>query len=149
MQSLATQVLEEKADHFFGNAGSDGFIEAFKLAEHFASSARSDGAVQDAFVEPAGQDLLAGRLLAAALQHRPITQVLTWLSEPTNQEPVNCRSDSKDDYRCGPGHLYPLWDLLLRTTEGQRGPQRGCPLRLGVATTRPRGQGMGTMDQTV
>ena len=64
-------------------------VKAFKLAEHFASSARADGAVQDAFFEPAGQDLLAGMLPAAALQHRPITQVFTWLSEPTNQEPVD------------------------------------------------------------
>ena len=64
-------------------------VKAFRLAEHFASSARADGAVQDAFFEPAGQDLLAGMLLAAALQHRPITQVFTWLSEPTNQEPVD------------------------------------------------------------
>jgi len=64
-------------------------VKAFKLAEHFASSARADGAVQDAFFEPAGQDLLAGMLLAAALQNRPITQVFTWLSEPTNQEPVD------------------------------------------------------------
>jgi hypothetical protein len=63
--------------------------KAFKLAEHFASSARADGAVQDAFFEPAGQDLLAGMLLAAALSHRAITQVFTWLSEPTNQEPVD------------------------------------------------------------
>jgi len=64
-------------------------VKAFKLAEHFASSARADGAVQDAFFEPAGQDLLAGMLLGAALQNRPITQVFTWLSEPTNQEPVD------------------------------------------------------------
>ena len=64
-------------------------VKAFKLAEHFSSSARADGAVQDAFFEPAGQDLLGGMLLAAALQHRPITQVFTWLSEPTNHEPVD------------------------------------------------------------
>jgi len=64
-------------------------VKAFKLAEHFASSARADGAVQDAFFEPAGQDLLAGMLLAAAVRNRPITQVFTWLSEPTNQEPVD------------------------------------------------------------
>ena len=64
-------------------------VKAFKLAEHFASSARADGAVQDALFEPAGQDLLAGMLLAAALSHRPITQVFTWLSEPTNQQPAD------------------------------------------------------------
>ncbi len=64
-------------------------VRAFRLAEHFASSARADGAVQDAYFEPAGRDLLAGMLLAAALQDRPITQVFEWLSEPTNQEPVD------------------------------------------------------------
>jgi len=64
-------------------------VRAFRLAEHFASSARADGAVQDAYFEPAGRDLLAGMLLAAALQKRPITQVFEWLSEPTNQEPVD------------------------------------------------------------
>jgi type IV secretory pathway TraG/TraD family ATPase VirD4 len=64
-------------------------VRAFRLAEHFASSARADGAVQDAYFEPAGRDLLAGMLLAAALQERPVTQVFEWLSEPTNQEPVD------------------------------------------------------------
>lgn len=64
-------------------------VRAFRLAEHFASSARADGAVQDAYFEPAGRDLLAGMLLAAARQGRPITQVFEWLSEPTNQEPVD------------------------------------------------------------
>jgi len=66
-----------------------GDVKAFKLAEHFASSARADGAVQDAFFESAGQDLLAGMLLAAALGRRPITQVFIWLSEPANEEPVD------------------------------------------------------------
>lgn len=63
-------------------------VRAFKLAEHFASSARADGAVQDAYFEPAGQDLLAGMLLAAALRGDPITQVFEWLSQPTNEAPV-------------------------------------------------------------
>lgn len=64
-------------------------VKAFKLAEHFASSARADGSVQDAYFEPAGRDLLAGMLLAAALGRKPITQVFTWLSEPTNEEAVD------------------------------------------------------------
>lgn len=64
-------------------------VKALTLAEHFASAARADGAVQDAFFAPAGQDLLAGMLLAAALQHKPITQVFTSLSEPMNLEPVD------------------------------------------------------------
>jgi TraM recognition site of TraD and TraG len=45
--------------------------------------------VQDAFFEPAGQDLLAGMLLAAALGRKRITQVFTWLSEPTNEQAVD------------------------------------------------------------
>ncbi|MBX3196227.1 MAG: type IV secretory system conjugative DNA transfer family protein [Microbacteriaceae bacterium] len=64
-------------------------VRAFKLAEHFASSSRADGARQDAFFEPAGRDLLAGMLLAAALDGVPITRVFEWLSQPTNQTPVD------------------------------------------------------------
>jgi len=64
-------------------------VKAFKLAEHFASSARADGAKTDAFFDPAGQDLLAGMLLAAALQGVPITRVFEWLSDPNDEEPAH------------------------------------------------------------
>ena len=50
---------------------------------------RPVGARTDAYFEPAGQRLLANLLLAAALAERPLTQVYLWLSDPTDDEPVD------------------------------------------------------------
>ena len=63
-------------------------VRAAKLAEHFANGSRDPGAKTDAFFDPAGQDLLAGLLLAAALDQRPLTQVYTWLTRPKDDEAV-------------------------------------------------------------
>jgi type IV secretory pathway TraG/TraD family ATPase VirD4 len=63
-------------------------VRAAKMAEHFASGSRDPGARTDAFFEPSAQDLLAGLLLAAALDGRPITDVYRWLTRPTDKEPV-------------------------------------------------------------
>lgn len=68
-------------------------VRASKLAEHFASGSRDAGARTDAFFDSAGQDLLAGLLLAAALGNRPITDVYVWLTEPTNEIPVDILRD--------------------------------------------------------
>ncbi|BDZ44018.1 hypothetical protein GCM10025865_33600 (plasmid) [Paraoerskovia sediminicola] len=64
-------------------------VRAAKLAEHFASGARDPGARTDAYFDPAGQDLLAGLLLAAALDGRPITAVYTWLTRPSDETAVD------------------------------------------------------------
>lgn len=64
-------------------------VRAAKLAEHFASGSREPGARTDAYFDPAGQDLLAGLLLAAALDNRPITNVYTWLTRPTDETAVD------------------------------------------------------------
>ncbi|MBO0811661.1 MAG: type IV secretory system conjugative DNA transfer family protein [Microlunatus sp.] len=64
-------------------------VKAARLAEHFAAGTREPGARTDAFFDPAGQDLLAGLLLAAALEHLPITQVYTWVTRPTDETPVD------------------------------------------------------------
>ncbi|MBW9211755.1 TraM recognition domain-containing protein [Mumia sp. zg.B21] len=64
-------------------------VRAAKLAEHFASGSREAGARTDAYFDSAGQDLLAGLLLAAALDHRPITDVYTWLTRPTDETSVD------------------------------------------------------------
>ncbi|WP_248243253.1 type IV secretory system conjugative DNA transfer family protein [Microbacterium kunmingense] len=64
-------------------------VRAAKLADHFASGSRDPGAKTDAYFDPAGQDLLAGLLLAAALDARPITDVYTWLTRPTEEEPIS------------------------------------------------------------
>lgn len=68
-------------------------VRAAKLAEHFAAGSRDPGAKTDAYFDPAGQDLLAGLLLAAALDNRPITAVYTWLTRPTNDEAVDILRD--------------------------------------------------------
>lgn len=60
-------------------------VRAQKLAEHFAAGSRDPGAKTDAYFDPAGQDLLAGLLLAAALDHRAITDVYTWLTRPMDR----------------------------------------------------------------
>ncbi len=64
-------------------------VRAAKLAEHFATGSRDPGAKTDAYFDPAGQDLLAGLLLAAALDSRPITAVYTWLTRPTDETAVD------------------------------------------------------------
>lgn len=63
-------------------------VRAAKLAEHFAAGSRDPGARTDAFFDPAGQDLLAGLLLAAALDGRPLTDVYTWLTRPKDETAV-------------------------------------------------------------
>lgn len=63
-------------------------VRAAKLAEHFAAGSRDVGARTDAYFDPAGQDLLAGLLLAAALDRRPITDVYTWLTRPADDRAV-------------------------------------------------------------
>ncbi|WP_427019535.1 type IV secretory system conjugative DNA transfer family protein (plasmid) [Pseudarthrobacter sp. P1] len=64
-------------------------VRAARLADHFAAGSRGPDAKTDAYFDPAGQDLLAGLLLAAALDGRPITQVHTWLTRPTDDEAVD------------------------------------------------------------
>ena len=59
-------------------------VRAAKMAEHFATGSRDAGARTDAYFDNAGQDLLAGFLLAAALDDRPITTVYTWLTQPSD-----------------------------------------------------------------
>lgn len=61
--------------------------KARKLADHFASGSRDPDASSDAFFDPAGQDLLANLLLAAATAKMPVTQIYTWLSNPKDDTP--------------------------------------------------------------
>lgn len=63
-------------------------VKAAKLAEHFSAGSAAPGAKTDAYFTPAGEDLLAGLLYAAALDRRPITDVYAWITRPTNDEPA-------------------------------------------------------------
>jgi len=64
-------------------------VKAAKLAEHFASGSRAGDARADPYFDNAGQDLLAGFLLAAALAELPITKVFTWTTMPGEETPVD------------------------------------------------------------
>ncbi|PPK93166.1 TraM-binding TraD/TraG-like protein [Kineococcus xinjiangensis] len=64
-------------------------VRASVLAELFATASREPGARTDAFFDPAGRELLAGLLLAAALDARPLDQVYLWLTDPTDDEPAD------------------------------------------------------------
>ena len=68
-------------------------VKAARLAEHFATGSRPAGARTDAFFDPAGQDVLAALLLAAASDGRPITDVYRWLSRPTDDTGVDILRD--------------------------------------------------------
>ncbi|MEU4345360.1 TraM recognition domain-containing protein [Nocardia sp. NPDC023852] len=63
-------------------------LRAAQLAGHFADGDDGQDAKRDAFFDPAGEDLLAQLLLAAALADRPISQVWEWLTAETNTEPA-------------------------------------------------------------
>ena len=68
-------------------------VRAARLAEHFASGSRDTNARTDAFFDNSGRDLLAGLLLAAALDDRPITDVYRWLTRPTDDTPMRICQD--------------------------------------------------------
>lgn len=89
------QICEEPADWYWNPLSYvTDEVQAAQLAQHFASGSRDPGAKTDAYFDPAGQGLLAGLLLAAAMDHRPITDVYTWLTQPTNSEPVRILKDA-------------------------------------------------------
>ncbi|WP_104135171.1 type IV secretory system conjugative DNA transfer family protein [Cryobacterium sp. Y62] len=64
-------------------------VKAAKLAEHFATGSRAGDSRADPYFDNAGQDLLAGFLLAAAVAGLPITKVFTWTTTPGDETPVD------------------------------------------------------------
>jgi type IV secretory pathway TraG/TraD family ATPase VirD4 len=63
-------------------------VRAHKLAKVWMDSSGPANAKRDAYFDSAGPNLLAGLLLAAALDNRPITQVFLWLTKPKNREAI-------------------------------------------------------------
>ncbi len=63
-------------------------VRASELADVFALASRDPGARTDAFFDTAAQNVIAELLLAASLDGRSLTQVYLWLTNPTNEEPV-------------------------------------------------------------
>ena len=90
-------------------------VKAEILADIFASASRDPGARTDGYFEPAGQQLLANLLLAAALARASITQVYLWLSNPTDDEPVAVLQE----------HGFALLAAALHAVIGAPEKQRG------------------------
>ncbi|MBT2418032.1 type IV secretory system conjugative DNA transfer family protein [Streptomyces sp. ISL-22] len=105
--------------------------KARKMAAHFALGSRDHGARTDAFFEPAGQDLLAGLLLAAAEAKEPITQVYTWLTRPKDDTPVRILR--------GYGHVLPAESVegVITAPEKQRGGIYGTAMQMASCLVNP------------
>jgi len=90
-------------------------VKAARLADVFALATRDPGARTDAFFDPAGQDLIAALLLAAALEHRALTQVYLWLTRPNDDEPVKILEEYHVD------ELAASLQAVINAPEKQRG----------------------------
>ncbi len=76
-----------------GEDGGAGAQErAAELAGHFAAGGEADK--RDAFFDPEGEDLLAGLILAAAVDKKPITQVFEWVTSAHEDAPVRILRDA-------------------------------------------------------
>ena len=104
-------------------------VKATILADHFSASNRSADSKTDAFFEPAGRDLLAGLLLAAALDERPITDVYRWLTRPKDDAAVDILMR----------HDYPLTADqvagVIESPEKQRGGVYGTARQMASCLT--------------
>ncbi len=58
------------------------------IADVFASASRPPNATRDSYFDPAGEELLATYLLAAAAGKEPITAVYAWLTNDRDDTPV-------------------------------------------------------------
>jgi len=90
-------------------------VKAARLADVFALSNREPGARTDAFFDPAGQDLVANLLFAAALARRPLTQVYLWLTRPNDDEAVKILEEH------GLEQLAAALQAVINAPERQRG----------------------------
>ncbi|MGX2993617.1 type IV secretory system conjugative DNA transfer family protein [Streptomyces sp. JNUCC 64] len=105
--------------------------KARKLADHFASGSRDANASTDAYFDPAGQDLLANLLLAAATAGAPITQVYTWLSNPKDDTPERALRSA--------GHTMPADALngVITAPDKQRGGIYGVAQQMASCLINP------------
>jgi type IV secretory pathway TraG/TraD family ATPase VirD4 len=63
-------------------------IRAHKLAKVWMDSSGPVGAKKDAYFDSAGPNLLAGHLLACAVEKLPISNVFLWLMDPKDRTPI-------------------------------------------------------------
>ncbi|GAA2170554.1 hypothetical protein GCM10009846_01360 [Agrococcus versicolor] len=105
--------------------------KARTLATHFATGSRDASAKTDAYFDGAGLVLLAGLLLAAAVDRRPITDVYRWLTRPTDETAADVLRER-----------YPvISDQLLgamQSPEKQRGGIYGTAQQMAACLTNSR-----------
>lgn len=63
-------------------------VQAANMARVLMGASRDGTAQKDAYFDTAGEILLSGMLLAAAVSRRPITYVYTWLTNSHDDEPA-------------------------------------------------------------
>ncbi|MFJ8195267.1 type IV secretory system conjugative DNA transfer family protein, partial [Streptomyces sp. NPDC096094] len=107
---------------------------ATKLAEHFAMDSRGANAQTDAYFEPAGQELLANLLLAAALDDLPITQVYSWTSNPKDDTPEQILRQAGPNYRLAADSVRGI----LLAPEKQRGGVYGTARQMASCLRNPQ-----------
>lgn len=105
--------------------------KARKLADHFASGSRDADASTDAYFDPAGQDLLANLLLAAATAKSSITQIYTWLANP--------KDDTPERILRGAGQLMPADSLagVITAPDKQRSGIYGVAQQMASCLINP------------
>lgn len=98
--------------------------KAYALAATFADASRPDDARTDAYFDPAGRALLGNLILAAAVSGRPLTQVYTWLTRETDDEPA--------DVLAAHGHLLPSQSVrgVINRPHEQRGGVFGTAIEM-------------------
>ncbi|MCH0542657.1 type IV secretory system conjugative DNA transfer family protein [Streptomyces sp. MUM 203J] len=105
--------------------------KARKMADHFASGSRDANAATDAFFDPAGQDLLANLLLAAATADAPVTQIYSWLANP--------KDDTPERILRGAGHTMPADALngVITAPDKQRSGIYGVAQQMASCLINP------------
>lgn len=101
------------------------------LAGHFIAGSRSADARADAYFDGDAQNLLASLILAAALDHRPITDVYRWLIRPNDQSPVEILRDSPYDL------VADQLAGIMAYPDEQRGGVYGTAKQMATCLTSP------------
>lgn len=95
---------------------------ADRLAAQFVASARPAGAKTDAYFDSEAENVISLLLLAAACGGRPVTDVYSWLTRPTSDDPADILKEH--GYALQYQALYGLSRLPDKQREGVYGTAR-------------------------
>lgn len=117
---LSADMIWNPLTYIYGpgvDCARDADTKAVIQANLFADAARTMDAKTDGFFEPAGVDLLAGLLLAAASDQRPITDIVYWMNNP-NQGSVPIGILRRDGWALSASNLQAAFELNDETKRG-------------------------------